>query len=142
MLDYVFFDRRPRERFVAFARAQGLQPICRDEAGGEFQVSLPDDLDDAVSERVEAFYDEMLDYDRQLAEADPGGESAGVQAAGVVLSLASGERVYAAVEPELLARVMAVLSAEEFGRLVEAVVAAVENPDRRTLCRRPGEAGG
>jgi hypothetical protein len=139
MLDYVFFDQRPRERFVAFVRTQGLHPICREDLEGEFQVSVPDDLDDALAERIEAFYDEMLDYDRLLAETASDDASAHYHAAGVVLNLASGERLYAEVDPGLLARVMTVLSAEEFGRLVEAVVAAVENPHRRTLCQHAGE---
>jgi len=139
MLDYVFFDQHPRERFVAFVRTLGVRPICREDLDGGFLVCLPDDLDGAAAERIEAFYDEMLDYDRLLAETSSDGQSEPLHAAGVVLNLASGERVYAGVEPALLARIMTVLSAEEFGRVVEAVVAAVESPDRRTLCQRAGE---
>ena len=36
----------------------------------------------------------------------------------------------------LLGRIMEVLSPEEFGSVVNAIVDAVEQPDRRPLCKR------
>ena len=58
------------------------------------------------------------------------------QSAGVVVNLKSGDRVYAEVPSALLARVMAALTPEELGTLVDAIVDAVENPDARSLCQR------
>ena len=61
-------------------------------------------------------------------------------AAGVVVKLRNGDTVYAGVDPRLLGRIMEVLTPEEFGEVVNAIVDAVEHPDTRSLCRGSGEA--
>ena len=53
----------------------------------------------------------------------------------MVVNLASGETVYARVDPSLLGRIMEVLAPEELGEVANAMVDAVENPDSRTLCQ-------
>ena len=141
MLDYVFFDRRPFERFLAYLRERGLEPVCREGDDAVFEVSLPEDLDDALTDAVEAYYDEMMAYNQALFE-DGSAPGSDYHAAGVVVNLRNGEAVYAEVEPDLLARVMSVLSPEEFGRLVDAIVDAVEAPDGRSFCQRMREEGG
>lgn len=131
MLEFVFFHPEPRTQFVAFlARFSiAVSEWSDDEV---LFVGIPEDIDDARLVQVEAHYDGLMDLDRQLAE----GEVPGQQNAGVVVNLASGERVYATLDPDLLSRIMSVLSPEELGTLVDAIVDAVERPDARTLCRR------
>lgn len=140
MLEFVFFDPQPRKRFADFLRARGLAPTERED--GETQlVAIPEDVDDALLDAIEVFYDEMMALDRELFEAGAAGDGGGHQAAGVVLNLASGETVYARVDPQLLSRIMEVLTPQEFGQVVNAIVDAVEHPDDRPLCHRP-EGGG
>ena len=55
----------------------------------------------------------------------------------MVVNLASGDTVYARVDPGLLGRIMQVLTPQELGEVVNAIVDAVENPDGRPLCHRP-----
>ncbi|MEJ2575900.1 MAG: hypothetical protein P8106_04210 [Gammaproteobacteria bacterium] len=136
MLDYVFFDPLPCERFIEFLRERGLEPICREETRGAWEVALPEDLDEALAERIEAFYDEMMELNQALFEAGETAAAAGYHAAGVVLNLRSGQTVYAEVDPGLLGRVMSVVTPQEFGEIVDAIVAAVEQPDGRTFCQR------
>ena len=134
MLDYVFFSHQPYDRFVAYLRERGLSPVCS-EGEETFEVSLPEDLESALSDRVEAFYDEMMDLNQALFEA----ESAPPHdhhAAGVVVNLKDGRTVYADVDPRLLAKVMQAVTPEELGGLVNAIVDAVEAPDERSLCQR------
>jgi len=135
MLDYVFFDRRPCERFMDFVREQGLEPGLRQEQE-TWEVSLPEDLDEELSERIEDYYDEMMAFNQQLYDAEAGQDADNYHAAGVVVNLRDGRTVYANVEPLLLAKVMEVLTPEEFGRVINAVVDAVEDPDERTFCQR------
>lgn len=141
MLEYVFFHRRPFERFVAFLRGEGLAPRCR-EAQDQLQVDLSEELDEGLSERIEAFCEEMMAWNRRLEEEAEAGQDGERPAAGVVVQRRDGRAVYAGVGPELLGRVMAVLSPEALGALVDAIVDAVEYPDERSLCRRSGEADG
>ncbi|MCG6967052.1 MAG: DUF4003 domain-containing protein [Chromatiaceae bacterium] len=137
MLEFVFFDPDPRRRFVDFVRTLAVAAETRDE-DETFVVAIREDTDDELMERIEACYEEMMALDQVLFESRSGDD--GHQAAGVVLNLASGDTVYARVDPALLGRIMAVLTPQEFGDVVNAIVDAVENPDARPLCHAPGSA--
>ncbi|MGB5670714.1 MAG: hypothetical protein WBM71_09170 [Sedimenticolaceae bacterium] len=139
MLEFVFFDPRPRQRFVEFLMAREV-PVTELEDDETFGVGIPEDVDDGLMEAIEACYDELMAFDQQLFEA--GSEGADAQAAGVVLNLASGDTVYARVDPMLLGRIMEVLTPQELGEVVNAIVDAVENPDANPLCHTPDDEGG
>ncbi len=133
MLDFVFFDPRTRRQFVDFIRARGLA-AQQSEDDETYGVAVPEDLDDALLEAIEARYDELMALDQSLFEA--GAAAAGEHAAGVLVTLMSGASVYAQVDPLLLGRIMEVLTPQEFGQVVDAIVDAVERPDPRPLCER------
>lgn len=133
MLEYVFFHPLPCEQFVNFLREQGLQPEVQED-GETWEVRLPEEMPEAQGDAVEARYDELLELNQVLHDQES--DDADQQSAGVVVNLASGETVYASVDSALLARIMSVLTPEEFGEVVNAIVDAVENPDHRTLCQR------
>ncbi len=133
MLEYVFFHQAPCDRFLQFLREEGVDAEATAEEG-TWEVRVPEGLPEALSERVESLYDELLEMDQQLHEREAPAEE--YHTAGVVLNLKNGETVYAQVEPALLSRIMSVLTPEEFGRVVNAIVDAVENPDPRTMCQR------
>jgi hypothetical protein len=139
VLDFVFFNAQPRARFVAFLQQRriALKTTRDDESYG---VSIPEDTDDDMLEAVESHYGEMLALDQALFEAGECGTAH--HAAGVVLKLASGDSVYARVPSDLLARVTEVLTAEELGELVNAIVDAVEQPEGSPLCQRKNELPG
>lgn len=134
MLEYIFFDQRPWELFDAFLREKGLIPESVHEEQG-YLVRLPEDTDDELMESIEAYYDEMLDMNEALfiAQQDDGEQ---VHAAGVSVSLSDGRSVDAMVSPDLLNRILTVVSTDELGQLVSAIVDAVEHPDDRPFCRR------
>ena len=140
MLEYIFFHQAPFEAFVAFLRQRGLQPGAAEAEEG-FEVRLPEDIDDLLSEEIEARYETLMDMDRELFDSAQEQGADNYQAAGVVLNLQSGQTVYAHVDPVLLTRVMTVLSPEEFGSIVNAIVDAVENPDTRSFCERMRDEG-
>jgi len=134
MLEFVFFDPRPRQRFADFLRARDV-PVEEMQDDETYGVGIPEDTDDDLMGDIEACYEEMMAFNQELFEADlDAGEG---QAAGVVVNLASGDTVYARVDPGLLGRIMQVLTPQELGEVVNAIVDAVENPDGRPLCHRP-----
>lgn len=137
MLDYVFFHREPYERFVAYTRDRGLNPVCTEDED-TFEVGLPEDMAADLGEAIEAFYDEMMALNQALFEAEEASPDE-YHAAGVVVNLKDGRTVYADVNPMLLGKVMDRLTPEEFGEIVNAIVDAVESPDERTFCQRMRE---
>lgn len=133
MLEYVFFHALPCERFVQFLRERDLEPEVASD-GETWEVRLPEEMPDELGDAIEEYYDRMLEMNQQLHDREQ--SDGGYHAAGVVVNLARGETVYAQVDPTLLSRIMGVLTPEEFGQVVNAIVDAVENPDTRTLCQR------
>ncbi len=133
VLEFVFFDERPLQGFVDFLQAKRVSHERSDE-DETFVVAISEDTDDALLEEIESHYDEMMAFNQSLFEAEDG--TVDTHSAGVVLNLKSGETVYAQVDPLLLGRVMEVLTPQEFGDVVNAIVDAVENPDSRPLCKR------
>ncbi len=138
MLEYAFFHAKPFDAFIAALKELGLQPQTVVEED-YWEVQLPEDLDDGVSDRVEQLYEQMMEWNQELHDAEADGD---YHTAGVVVNLNSGDVVYAQVDPAILGRIMSVLTPDEFGRVVDAIVDAVETPDERTLCQRMRESDG
>ena len=133
MLEYIFFDERPWNRFTEFLQQKGLSPQAEHEEQG-YMVRLPEDTDDELMDDIEDFYDEMLDMNQALFTEEEGEDHR--YSAGVTVNLSDGRTVQAAVDPGLLNRILEVVSTEELGLLVNAIADAVENPDDRSICRR------
>ena len=135
MLEYVFFDERPRDQFVTFLQQKSVELKLEDDEG-LLKVWISEDLDDDLDEAIEDFYDDMMALNQQLYEDENNDAEVGYNAAGIVLELNTGDNVYAQVDPELLGRIMTVVTPDEFNTVVNAIVEAVENPDARTPCQR------
>jgi hypothetical protein len=135
MLEYVFFDERPRDQFVTFLQQKSVE-LKLEEDEGLLKVWISEDLDDDLDEVIEDFYDDMMALNQQLYEDENNDAEVGYNAAGIVLELNTGDNVYAQVDPELLGRIMTVVTPDEFNTVVNAIVEAVENPDARTPCQR------
>lgn len=139
MLEFIFFHKTPHSRFVEWLRQKGLQPESSN-ADDVYQVFLPEDLDDDLYDEIEEKYDFLMELNEQLLREENADEH-GYHIAGIAVHLRNGNVSYADIDPELLGRIMGVLTAEEFASVVEAIVTAVEHPEDRTFCQRQrGEA--
>ena len=137
MLEYIFFNKKTYKLFKKVAKSSGIkvQLHCEDE---HFIARLPDDTDDEVIEKLEDYYDELMDLDRELLEQQES-KAEDIHTAGICIQLKDGRYVYARVEPDLLARIMRSISTDDLNTLVCAITEAVENPDERSLCQRKQE---
>ncbi|MCG7928108.1 MAG: hypothetical protein JAY67_21520 [Candidatus Thiodiazotropha taylori] len=133
MLEYVFFDKRPWQDFVDYLKQLGLA-IETAQDDDEWLVYVPEELDDETDEKIEARYETLLEMNERLIADQQG--SAHVELAGINVSLMDGRVVQAAVDPQLINRLLQVISVEELGELVSAVAQAVEQGDERSLCQR------
>jgi len=135
MLEYIFFNKKTCNLFEKAATSSGLKPIidCQEEY---FTVTLAEDSDEDALEKLEDFYDELMDMDRALAEKQQDDLSESINVAGITIQLKDGRNVYASVSPDLLNKVMQSISVDELNTLVCAITEAVEDPDERGLCQR------
>ncbi len=135
MLEYIFFNKKTCHLFEKSAISSGITPIidCADDC---LTVRLPEDLDEVILEKLEDYYDELMDMDRMLAEQQQEDTSDDIHVAGITIQLKDGRSVLASVSPELLNKVMQSISTDELNTLVCAITEAVEDPDERGLCQR------
>lgn len=134
MLEYIFFNEITCQLFEKSATSSGITPviICAEDS---FTVRLNENLDEDLLQKLEDYYDELMDMDRTLAEQQEG-STQDIHAAGINIRLKDGRYVYASVSPELLNKVMQSISTDELNTLVCAITEAVEDPDESSLCQR------
>ncbi len=139
MLDFIFFHEQPLQRFEDFLKARNI-PFEHDtefqasvEESG-YTISISDDYDLDTIEEIEEFYDEMMDLNEQLVSDEEGSNE--IKNAGITVNLADGTTVLADVDPNLIYKLSTALKPDEIMQLVNAIAEAVENPDKRPLCKR------
>lgn len=136
-LEYIFFHQQPYQQFREFLQNKQVEMLREgiDETDVEgFVIHIQDNLDDELSEEIEQFYDEMMELTENLVATE--GDGVETSRVGLAVSLTDGRSVMASVEPDVLNRILTVVSHQELGNLVDAIADAVENPDQRPLCKR------
>ncbi|MCB1755385.1 MAG: hypothetical protein KDJ38_07675 [Gammaproteobacteria bacterium] len=133
MLEYVFFDPHPCDKFIAFLQEKNI-PFTPPEDEDVLMVSVAEDLGDEVAAMIEAYYDEMMELGSEILSNQTGDGQ--INAAGLTVTLKDGRVSYAVLEPAIVNKVLDVLSLDELNTLVNAIADAVENPDSTPLCKR------
>jgi hypothetical protein len=130
MLEYVFFDEGIRNKFVEFLRERSVEVECSDEEG--CIAAIPEDLDDALADDIDACYEMLLQETAELLEQ--GEHAMEKNVAGVTFQLSDGTPCTVRLDPDLVARILNCISMEEFRDMVQLIATGVENPDNRPLC--------
>lgn len=134
-MDYSFFDDELQSRFTARLDELGVAwTVAEDPMGGNC-VTTSDDLDDDVSDLVEAHYDGLLDEQAQLAETTEGWVKRRV--AGVQVTLPNGELRTIALDSRTSNRLLENFAAEEVQELVQAIADALSRDYYGPLCKIP-----
>ncbi|MCW8828765.1 MAG: hypothetical protein OQK94_06890 [Gammaproteobacteria bacterium] len=127
MLEYVFFDERIRDKFVAQLRSKGVQV-----SSDELIVEVPEDLDEALADEVDYCYEKLLQETAELMEE--GEDALEKNVMGVHVALEDGSACTIRLDPELVARVLNCISMEELRDMAQSIAEGVQNPDNRPLC--------
>jgi hypothetical protein len=139
VLDFIFFHQSPMKKFQTFLkilqipseRATEYQKSI-EETG--YTVSISDEYELDIVEKIEDYYDQMMDLSEELVSDEEG--SSEIKNAGISVNLSDGRVVLADVEPNLIYKLSSALTPEEIMTIVNAIADAVENPDSRALCQR------
>ena len=140
VMEYVFFDKALASKFKRFCeqlniRCQIQQSLTHTE-DDEFTVLITEELSDEVTSKVEDRYSDML-FGEQAAQIE-GNSSEGALAdgCGVQIQLQSGEFTNVAVDPEIMNKILSVLSTDELQRFLAQVAEDIENPKSSSICSR------
>lgn len=131
MLEYLFFQRQFADLF-----AQRLQTLnlgheeSADTISGAILLQVDEAEIEPVWDEVDDYYDELSEQDQDDAQDTEGD----FHASGIYLQLSNGSQTLARVDPEVMGRMLSVVSMDEFNSMVEAIVQSVENPDDSPIC--------
>lgn len=143
-LDYLFFTQPIANRFIHALQQHDLQEGKHWQQQREaihqaylIQVFETEDLAprwDTLWDELDALFDQYTEEDQQAIEES---DDALVKSkAGVYIQLNNGEQTIASVEPDVLNRILSVLSNDEFAAFVDTIVKSVEQPDDSMICQR------
>ncbi len=131
MMEYMFFNAEIAERFTDFCRGIGVPCEERSDSMG-LVVAVPEDLDDALSNRLETYYAHLLDEQAEMVENT---EPDLKHATAIDITLADGRPCTIRIEPAMMNRLMDCLSIAEIHELAATIAHSVENPDNRPICQ-------
>lgn len=140
MLEYLFFQRQYADLFITRLRQLGLSyQESADSITAAIVLALNEAEVEPVWDELDDYYDDLSEQDQR--EAKQGGDD--FHASGIYLQLSDGSQTLARVDPEVMGRVLAVISTEELNTLLEAIVTSIEQPDDAPICAgsRPDAEG-
>ena len=132
-IEYIFFNERFRDIFVQFALSRGIASETRKDEMEGFVVALPYDLNDAVSQAIDAEYELLMEQQDALAEAEEGWITS--DAMGVEIKLADGRPCVVRIPAAFIRRLTEHFSPEEIHSLVSAIAQGVEKPIEGPICK-------
>lgn len=135
MIEYIFFHPKPSHLFCQFLSQQNI-PFKNNTEETDVEgllVEIADDLDEAISLKIENYYDELLEMDEKLLVENP--EDV-IDQAGLAVTLSNGGSTFASIDPDVLNRMLTAVTRDEVAAFIDAIVNAVECPDQRPLCKR------
>jgi len=139
-MEYLFFNESLAKRFADFCNAKNIatQIVVEEEHTGDasYSIQLADITDSALMDEVEEHYNDLF-FGEQAAEIEGNTESGAVaDACGVQVQLLSGEYTTVAIHPEIMNKILSVLSIDELQSFLSQVAEDIENPKSGPICSR------
>ena len=136
VLEYLFFTQSIANKFIAALQKWGISYTQTQEAvQGGIVLKIAETEVEAYWDELDALYDDLSAEDQNLLEAglEDGNEKS---TAGVYLQLQEGKQTVAQVDPNIMNRILSVISMEEFNAFIEVIVQSVEQPDDTPICKQ------
>jgi hypothetical protein len=137
MLEYLFFNQQVADKFIKFLSLKELpweQYI--DPMLGSIVIKTPEDIEDALWDELDDYHEILGPEDQKLIEETLEGVDSETNAAGIYIQLANGSQTVAQINPDVMNRMLDVISMDEFNDFVETIVSSVEAPDDSPICEK------
>lgn len=135
-LEYLFFTQGIASKFIKELEARELPYTQQTEpVQNAIVLQISESVDDDLWDELDDLYDVLSDEDQAILEAGMEDESSR-SAAGIYLQLQDGSQTLAQVNPEVMNRILSVISMDELNDFVDTIVRSVENPDDSPICQR------
>ncbi|GAA0400897.1 hypothetical protein GCM10009133_07170 [Cocleimonas flava] len=135
MLEYLFFNREIAEKFTAFLDKKSLAwEEFIDPMLDTIVIKTSEDIADDLWDELDDYHEVLGEEDQKLLEEAMQDTDTETNAAGIYIQLAGGKQTVAQVNPDVMNRMLEVISMDEFNAFVETIVSSVENPDDSPIC--------
>ncbi|MDQ5767720.1 hypothetical protein [Thiothrix subterranea] len=135
-LEYLFFTQDIADQFIAALHQHDLHFEREIESvQGAIVLKIAEGVDDDLWDTLDDLYDELSEADQALVEAGLEHED-NKSTAGIYLQLAGGHQTIAQVDPDVMSRMLTVITTEEMNTFVDTIVRSVETPDDSPICKR------
>lgn len=139
MLEYLFFTQEIADKYIAFLKDKNLAwEQKNDPMLGSIVIETSEDIDDGLWDALDDYHDELGEEEQIILEVELAESKTETNAAGIYIQLANGEQTVAQIDPDVMNRMLSVISMEEFNRFIETIVSNVENPDDASICEKRG----
>lgn len=136
MLDYLFFNQVVADKFIEFLKTKSLSwELYKDPMLDSIIVKTSEDIEDDLWDEIDDFHDSLGDEDQKLLEDTLEDTDTETNAAGIYIQLDNGRQTVAQINPEIMNRMLGVISMDEFNDFVETIVSSVEKPDDSPICK-------
>jgi hypothetical protein len=138
MLEYLFFTQEIADKFIAFLNTKNLhwsQQI--DPMLNSIVVKTSEDIEDILWDELDDYHEILGIEDQQLLEKTLIDTDSETNTAGIYIQLSNGEQTIAQINPDVMNRMLGVISMDEFNDFVETIVSSVEKPDDSPICNKP-----
>ena len=133
MYEYILFHEKPFQLFIDWLTENGVTfETGKEHVDDNYVIKLSADLDDDLIDEIEDKYDVYVDMSEQIVTQEEKDNNEGYHMAGVVVTLKDGSISYADIDPDVMSRVIDVITPVEFTGIVNAIADAVENPQPKT----------
>ena len=137
MLEYLFFTQEIADKYIAFLEGKNLAwEQKNDPMLGSIVIETSEDIEDDLWDELDDYHESLGIEDQQLLEAELADDETETNAAGIYIQLANGEQTVAQIDPEVMNRMLSVISMDEFNGFIETIVSSVENPDDAPICEK------
>jgi len=136
MLEYLFFNQPIADKFIVFLKGKSLEWTQYDDPMlGSIVIKTSEDIEDELWDELDDFHEILGPEDQKLLEDALIDDETETNAAGVYIQLANGEQTVAQINPEVMNRMLDVISMDEFNEFIETIVSSVEKPDDSPICK-------
>ncbi len=137
MLEYLFFTQEIADKYIAFLKGKKLAwEQKNDPMLGSIVIETPEDIDDDLWDELDDYHESLGDEDQKILEAELAISETETNAAGIYIQLANGDQTVAQINPDIMNRMLSVISMDEFNEFIETIVSSVEKPDDAPICEK------
>lgn len=135
MLEYLFFNDIFANQFADTLTEKKVEFVrARESVKDAYILSVPETIDDDLWDEIDDIYDALSEKDTLLLQENLEDDE-GMNAAGIYIQLANDQQTIAKIDPEVMNRMLTVVTMDEFNEFIEVIVSSVEKPDDSPICK-------